>query len=253
MVLIHMKFKSNPLKQGIFCAFILGFLILGNMVAMPGCGTDNQPEPKDKETSKESEDTFILMLYRDNVLQKSLELINESDDFTSSEMNISSSVEINGVTEQVQIDAQNAYPCAYPDNRMFVFYPCANIKLPEGEETIPIGFIHYFDSKQMNIFFHVIVSISTEDESILEPSDALPSSEYKIVFQSRDGSQYGLAGSRILDKSDLADEEAFRKFDTSSRTVLVGTNSMDENKFLFVFLKIPGWDNKIFQIFYRWF
>ncbi len=251
--MIQLKFKSNPLKQGIFYVFFLGFLILGNMIAMPGCGSGNQPEPKDKETSKESEDTFILMGYRDNVLNKSLELINASDDFTSSEMNISSDIKINGVAEQIQIDAQNAYPCAYPDNRMLVFYPCVNIKLPEGDEIIPIGFIHYFDDKQMNEFFYVITSMATEDENIIESSDALPSSEYKIVFQSGDGSQYGLAGSRILDKSGLTDEEAFRKFNTSSRTVLVGTNSMDENKFLFVFLKIPDWDDRIFQIFYRWF
>ncbi|MCD6217335.1 hypothetical protein J7L05_05680 [bacterium] len=253
MVLIQEKFKSNPLKQGIFCAFILGFLIFGTMIAMPGCGTGNQPEPNEKVASKESEDTFVLMGYRDNVLQKSFELINASEDFISSEMNISTNIKINGVAEQIQIDAQNAYPCAYPDNRMLVFYPCANIKLPEDDETIPIGLIHYFDDLQMNVFFYVIASMSTGDEMITESSDALPSSEYKLVFQSGDGSQYGIAGSRILNKSDLADEEAFRKFDTSSRTVLVGTNSLDENKFLFVFLKIPDWDDRIFQIFYRWF
>ncbi len=253
MVLIHMKIKSNPLKRGIFFAFLLGFLIVGNMFAISGCNAGNQSATKQDEPSNGSDDEFILMGYRANVLEKSLELIRARDDFSSSDEYISTYVQINNAPVPVQIDTQNAYPCAYPDNRMFVYYPLTTIRLPNVSETIPIGFIHYFDDKQMNAFFHVISSISTDEGKITEVSDAPPSSEYGIVFQSLDGLQYGIAGSRILNKSDLTDEEAFRKFDTSSRKVLVGTNSKDENKFLFIFVKIPGWDNRLFQIFYRWF
>lgn len=247
MVLIHTEIKSNPLKRGIFFAFLLSVLILGNMFVTFGCSDANESETPINETSNEDDGEFILMGYRANVLEKSLDLIKARDDFSVSDEYISTYVQINNAPTPTQIDIQNAYPCAYPDNRMFVFYPLATIRLPNPSENIPIGFIHYFNDLKMNEFYHVVASVNNE----MEKGD--DESEYEIIFQSLDGLQYGIAGSRILNESELSDEEAFRKFDTSSRKVLVGTNSKDENKFLFIFLKVPELDNQLFQIFYRWF
>lgn len=218
-----------------------------------GCQKQEAPKSDTTQKSTERNDKFILLPPFLKIQEQSIELMKSSTDYKSGESEVFNLMYIKGEEVKVELDLSNLYATRYPDSRKVVFYPAKTLKLPEENEIIPFGFLHYFDDNTLNVFFQVQVSYSSELIPEETPSDSPPSSHYGVEFLDKEGKTFGLVRSRILNKSDLLEEEAFRKFDTSRRTVQIGTNSLDENKFLFIFLKIPGMDDTIFQIFQRWY
>ena len=251
MVVGKRTYRKSPLFRGIF--FISILVLFAAPFLIIDCKSNSEPAPAPASEENDNEDEFILMVSSEPVLEKSVGLMKESPDYKSAESELFNLITCANVNYPVILKASDAYACTYPDGRKVVFYPVSDLRLPEEDETRPLGFLHYFDDNQMNIFFQVLTSFSSKNEIEEVSKDVPPASRYRIIILSKEENRFGLPGSRILDKSGLSDEEAFRKFNASSRRVLIGTNSSDENKFLFVFLKIPGLEDQIFQIFHRWY
>lgn len=220
---------------------------------MTGCAGNEEPRESTLVEPQERQDEYWLLPLFPAVMERSLELMSESDDFKSGESEIFDLAYINGVGVPVQLDIDNMYATRYPDERKIVFYPVKPMNLPDIDSTNVVGFLHYFDNITLNIFFQVLVTNS--DSAPLRDSreDQVPPSIYLVHLVDNKGQTYGLTQSRILMKKDLEDEEAFRKFEASRRTVQIGTNLVDKNKFLYIFIKIPQWDDQIFQIYLRWY
>lgn len=255
MVLKFHRRIQNPLSRGIFFALIIVLSILFSLSMLCSCSKKKQSSTNPSDASSEEKSgEFILLGFRPSIMETSIQMMKKCTDFKSGESPTFNLAHIGEKQIPVEIDIENAYASIYPDNRKVVFYPVKSIRIPLENEVIPCGYLHYFDDNQLNIFFEIIISLPRE--KVFEtPStgDAPPPSRYQARFVSNAGDFYGLARTRILEKTELQDEEAFRKFDSSKRTVLLGTNSLDENKFLFIFLKIPGWDKQVFQIYQRWY
>jgi len=247
--------KTNPLARGIF--FALCVLATGMMLAcfVNGCSKSKESPKKPESIDETRGGEFILMGNRGSILESSMKIMASSGDYEKDANGVFNRMMVGKQSAQVEIDVENAYACSYPDGRRVVFYPIKGVLLPKAGEKQPFGFLHYFDDKGMSIFFHVVVGLpgGKTKQNQSEITDSLASSDYQVWFLSPKEESYGFVRSRIFKKSVLADEEAFRKFNSSKRTVLIGTNSLDENKFLFIFLKIPAWEDKIFQIYQWWY
>ncbi|MFH1515961.1 MAG: hypothetical protein ABIG42_10940 [bacterium] len=248
---MNRKYWKSPLFRGTF--FVPLLVIFAALFLVIGCTSNPAPAPAPAVEEKVKDDKFILMVSSEPVLKKSVQLLKECPDYKSSESELFNLMTFENDNFPVKLEISDAYGCAYPDGRKVVFYPVSELRLPEEDEIRPLGFLHYFDENQMNVFFQVITSCSSKNEVGQGYDGVLSGSRYKIFILSKEGKRFGLPGSRILDKSDLTEEEAFRKFNASSRRVLIGTNSLDRNKFLFIFLKIQGLEDQIFQIFHHWY
>lgn len=251
MVLIRKKNLYNPLARGIFFAFALMITASCFACITIGCSNDKRANPKSPSSSSEKEGNFILLGTRGGVLEKSVGMMKESTDYPSNEDGIFNRMKIDSGEVQVEIDLDNIYASSYSDQRRVVCYPLKNLSLPQPGEKKPFCFLHYFDDKGMSIFFHVVVGLAEDTKPIEQTEPKLSDAPYQVWFLSPTGESYGLVRSRILDISDLSKDEAFNKF--RRRTMLIGTNSLDENKFLFVFFKIESLPDKIFQIYLRWY
>ena len=236
-----------PLHRGIF--FILSILLM----ILAGCGNNAEKKTVQDPATSDREDEFVLLGFRNSVLDLSVQLMAGTDVFKSGESDTCNNALIGEESVPVEIDMANAYACIYPDGRHVAYYPLTDMRLPKIDETLPLGFLHYFDTGTMNTFFEILASLPKESTLLPDSASAPPHSEYEIQFLGPNKKTYGIARSRLLNKSDLSEEEAFRKFETSSRTVLLGTNSFDENKFFVLFLKLDELENQLFQVYLKWY
>jgi hypothetical protein len=245
--------KANPLARGIFFALCALFMSVMTVCLLNGCAKSKPPAPKAEVSDEAKGGEFILMGNRGSILDSSMKMMAVSTDYGKDANGVFNEMKVGDVIVPVEVDVENAYACSYVDGRRVVFYPIKGVILPSEGEKKPLGFLHYFDDKGMSIFFHVVSGLLQEKIKKSEKEISQGVSEYQVWFLSPKEESYGLVRSRIFSKSELADEEAFKKFDSSRRTVMIGTNSLDENKFLYVFLKIPAWEDKIFQIYQWWY
>lgn len=236
-----------PLHRGIF--FILSILLM----VLSGCGNDAEKKNVQDTSASDRGDEFILLGFRNSVLDTSVQQMASADVFKSGESDLFNIALIGEETVSVEIDLANAYACIYQDGRHVAYYPLKNMRLPKLDETLPLGFLHYFDTNKMTAFFEILVSLPKEPTLLPDSAGAPQHSEYEIQFMGPNNKSYGIPRSRLLDKNDLSEEEAFRKYETSSRTVLLGTNSYDENKFFVLFLKLDELDSQLFQVYMKWY
>jgi hypothetical protein len=247
MVLIPEKNMTIPLHRGIF--FILSILLM----ILSGCGNNAEKKTAQDASTSEREDEFVLLGFRNSVLDLSVQMMAGTDVFKTGKSDRLNTAYIGEESVPVEIDMENAYACIYPDGRHIAYYPLTDMHLPKLDETLTLGFLHYFDSGTMNMFFEVLVSLPKQPTMLPDSPAAPPHSEYEIQFLGPNKKPYGIARSRLLNKSDLSEEEAFRKYETSSRTVLLGTNSFDEDKFFVLFLKLDELESQLFQVYMKWY
>ena len=251
--MIRERNRIIPHSLGIFFAFALILAMVILICFTSSCSNQKKEKSSSPQTKGEKGDDFILLGSRGTILEASLNLMKTSKDYKSSPDGIFNSMKVGDTEVDVEIDLDNSYACSYNDRRRVVCYPLKQIVLPQKGEKKPICFLHYFDEKGMSTFFHVVVELPEEIEKDDETDDLLKFSPYAVWFLSPKDESYGLVRSRILEKSVLIEEEAFKKFNSSRRTVLMGTNSLDENKFLFIFFKMPALPDQLFQIYMRWY
>ena len=245
--------KTNPLARGIFfalCALVIGVITTSFIT---GCSKPKEQSQKSDMVDETKGGEFILLGNRGSILDSSLKMMASSTDYEKDANGVFNRMKVGEEYVPVEVDVENAYACSYADGRRVVFYPIKGVTLPNTGEEKPLGFLHYFDDKGMSIFFHVVAGLPQQKVKQSEKEISSGNSNYQVWFLSPREESYGFVRSRIFKKTELADEEAFRKFNSSRRTVLIGTNSLDENKFLFVFLKIPAWEDRIFQIYQWWY